>query len=101
MQDESVRCRAAPAFTGHKYEYVAQQLGYLTGTDLYDAYIEGRLTTAALRKLFLTHIEQPAVAHVAYVQLEPACAPAEKYSPFRPRASSSWVPPVDHCPLCA
>ncbi|MGD0792568.1 MAG: ChaN family lipoprotein [Terriglobales bacterium] len=59
----------APAFTGRKYEYVAEQLGYLTGTDLYDAYIEGRLTTAALRKLFLTHIEQPGVAREAYVQL--------------------------------
>ena len=59
----------APAFTGRKYEYVVEQLGYLTGTDLYDAYIEGRLTTAALRKLFLTHIEQPGVAREAYVQL--------------------------------
>ena len=59
----------APAFTGRQYEYVAQQLGYLTGNDLYDAYLEGRLTTAALRKLFLTHIEQPGVAREAYVQL--------------------------------
>jgi hypothetical protein len=59
----------APAFTGRKYEYVAEQLGYLTGNDLYDAYLEGRLTTAALRKLFLTHIEQPGVAREAYVQL--------------------------------
>ncbi len=59
----------APAFTGRKYEYVAEQLGYLTGTDLYDAYIEGRLTTAALRKLFLTHIEEPGLACEAYVQL--------------------------------
>ena len=58
-----------PAFTGRQYEYAAQQLGYLTGNDLYDAYLEGRLTTAALRKLFLTHIEQPGVAHEAYVQL--------------------------------
>jgi len=63
------RAAQAPDFTGHKYEYVAQQLGYLTGTDLYDAYIEGRLTTAALRKLFLTHIEQPGVARGAYFQL--------------------------------
>ena len=30
---------------------------YLAGNDLYDAYLEGRLTTAALRKFFLTHIE--------------------------------------------
>ncbi len=63
------RAAQAPAFTGRKYEYVAEQLGYLTGNDLYDAYLEGRLTTAALRKLFLTHIEQPGVAREAYVQL--------------------------------
>src|SRR5271167_3854520 len=60
----------APVFSGQKYEYVAEQLGYLTGNDLYDAYLEGRLTTAALRKLFLTHIEQPSVAREAYVQLK-------------------------------
>ncbi len=59
----------APAFTGRKYEYVAEQLGYLTGTDLYDAYIEGRLTTTDLRKLFLAHVEEPGVAREAYVQL--------------------------------
>jgi hypothetical protein len=59
----------APAFTGRQYEYAAQQLGYLTGNDLYDAYLEGRLTTAALRQLFLTHIEQPGVAREAYIQL--------------------------------
>ncbi len=59
----------APGFTGRKYEYTAERLGYLTGTDLYDAYIEGRLSTANLRKLFLTHIEEPGVASQAYVQL--------------------------------
>jgi hypothetical protein len=64
------RAAQAPAFTGRKYEYAAQQLGYLTGTDLYDAYIEGRLTTAALRKLFLTHIEQPGLARAACVRLQ-------------------------------
>jgi len=58
-----------PAFTGHKYEYVAEQLGYLAGNDLYHAYLEGRLTTAALRKLFLAHIEGPGVARQAYVQM--------------------------------
>jgi len=58
----------APAFAGRKYEYAAEQLGYLTGNDLYDAYLEGRLTTAALRKLFLTHIEEPGVARETYAQ---------------------------------
>jgi Haem-binding uptake, Tiki superfamily, ChaN len=59
----------SPSFTGRKYEYVAERLGHLTGTDLYDAYLEGRLTTTALRKLFLTHIEMPGVARETYVQL--------------------------------
>ena len=59
-----------PAFEGHKYDYLVQQLGYLTGTDLYDAYLDGRLATTALRKLFLTHIEQPGVARAAYIQLK-------------------------------
>jgi hypothetical protein len=63
------RMAQTPSFTGHKYEYVAEQLGYLTGNDLYDAYLEGRLTTAALRKLFLTHIERPGLAREAYLQL--------------------------------
>jgi hypothetical protein len=59
----------APAFSGHKYDHAVEQLGHLTGTDLYDAYIEGRLTTAGLRKFFLTHIEQPGIARDAYIQL--------------------------------
>ena len=67
---QDFRGAPAPPFTGRKYEYVAEQLGHLTGTDLYDAYIEGRLTTAALRKLFLCHIEEPGVACKAYVQLK-------------------------------
>ncbi len=68
-RERNFRRAQAPAFTHRKYEYVAEQLGYLTGTDLYDAYLEGRLTTAALRKLFLTHIEEPGVACAAYRQL--------------------------------
>jgi Haem-binding uptake, Tiki superfamily, ChaN len=67
---QDFRGASAPPFSGRKYEYVAEQLGHLTGTDLYDAYIEGRLTTAALRKLFLTHIEEPGVACKAYIQLK-------------------------------
>ena len=59
----------APSFSGRKYEYVAGPLGYLTRHDLYDAYLEGRLNCAALRKLFLTHIEEPGVARQAYLQL--------------------------------
>src|SRR6202041_4134381 len=56
----------APSFSGRKYDYVAEQLGYLTGNDLYDAYLQGRVTPAALRKLFLAHIERPGMAREAY-----------------------------------
>ncbi len=66
---QDLRLAPAPNISGRKYEYVLEQLGYLTGTDLYDAYLEGRLTTAALRKLFLIHIEQPGVAREAYAQI--------------------------------
>ena len=61
--------KPAPAFRGRQYDYVTEQLGYLAGTDLYDAYLEGRLTPAALRKLFLAHIEEPGVAREVYHQL--------------------------------
>jgi hypothetical protein len=56
-------------FAGRKREYVVERLGYLLGTDLYDAYIEGCVNTGGLRKLFLTHIERPGVARDTYLQL--------------------------------
>lgn len=61
----------APAltFAGRKYEYLTEQLGYLAGNDLYNAYVEGRFTPIALRKLFLLHIDEPGVARDAYFQL--------------------------------
>jgi hypothetical protein len=60
---------AAPDFSGRKYEYAAERMGYLLGTDLYDAYIDGRMNTTGLRKLFLTHIERAGVARTTYAQL--------------------------------
>jgi hypothetical protein len=71
-------CAQAPACNGRKHEYIAEQLGYLTGNDLYDAYLEGRLNTAALRKLFLAHIEQPGVACETYVQLRTRLRPSRR-----------------------
>jgi hypothetical protein len=57
------------AFTGRKWEHVTQQLGYLMGNDLYDAYLEGRVGPAVLRRLFLTHLEEPGAASEAYANL--------------------------------
>jgi hypothetical protein len=50
-------------------EYVTLQLGYLLGNDLYDAYLEGRVGPAVLRRLFLTHLEEPGAAREAYANL--------------------------------
>jgi hypothetical protein len=57
------------AFTGRKWDYVTQQLGYLLGNDLYDAYLEGGVGPAVLRRLFLTHLEEPGAAREAYASL--------------------------------
>jgi hypothetical protein len=57
------------AFTGRKWEYVTEQLGCLVGNDLYDAYLEGRVGAAALRRLFLAHLEEPGAAREAYANL--------------------------------
>ena len=56
-------------FTGGKYEFIQEQLGRLAGNALYDAYLDGRVRPAALRKLFLAHIEEPGLAREAYFQL--------------------------------
>ena len=79
-----------PDFVDRKYEYVVAQLGSLTGTDLYDAYIEGRLTTAALRKIFLTHIEKPGAACESYFQIKTRLRDARcsTFSPIKRSPSS-------------
>jgi len=45
-----------------KSESTAREFGYRLGEMLYDAYLAGRVTPAALRRLFLAHLDQPGVA---------------------------------------
>jgi heme-binding uptake protein ChaN (Tiki superfamily) len=61
--DEGVRS------SGSKFEYITQQLGYLLGCDLYDGYLEGRVTPGFVRGLFLTHVDEPGTAREAYFTL--------------------------------
>jgi hypothetical protein len=51
---------------GEKLQFCTRQLGYMLGTDLYDAYMEGKVTTRYLKRLFLVHLEQPGIAGAAY-----------------------------------
>src|SRR4029077_16390446 len=61
--DEGIRS------SGAKFEYITQQLGYLLGCDLYEGYLEGRVTPGFVRTLFLTHVEEPGTAREAYFTL--------------------------------
>ncbi len=61
--DEGIRS------SGPKFEYITQQLGYLLGCDIYDAYLEGRVTPGFVRGLFLTHVDEPGTARDAYFTL--------------------------------
>lgn len=61
--DEGIRS------SGAKFEYITRQLGYLLGCDLYDGYLEGRVTPGFVRGLFLTHVDEPGNARDAYFTL--------------------------------
>jgi hypothetical protein len=55
--------------TGDKLEYVTQQLGYMLGSEIYDAYVHGDLSRRYLKSLFLVHIDQPGVAPQTYFNI--------------------------------
>jgi hypothetical protein len=54
---------------GIKSEAMAQQVGYGLGDHLYDAYLEGRFTRCALRRLFLAQLEKPGEAREICLEL--------------------------------
>src|SRR6202167_4226273 len=49
-----------------KSESSAREFGYRLGETLYDAYLAGRVTPAALRRLFLAHLDKPGIARKIY-----------------------------------
>jgi len=56
-------------YTAEKLDYVTRQLGYMLGSDLYDAYLEGRVTRRLLKDFFLQHMEEPGRARLIYFNL--------------------------------
>ena len=46
----------------HKFDSIAQKLGYTLGSQLYDAYLRGCVSRSVLRHLFLACIEEPGKA---------------------------------------
>jgi uncharacterized iron-regulated protein len=55
--------------TGDRLEYVTQQLGYMLGSEIYDAYLHGELTRRYLKSLFLIHIDEPGAAAETYFNI--------------------------------
>ncbi len=45
-----------------KIESSAKEWGYRIGTAMYEAYLAGRVAPAGLRRLFLTHLDEPGLA---------------------------------------
>jgi hypothetical protein len=64
--DAPAPIQAGVQSSGKQWDYLTSKLGALLGTDIYDAYLEGRLTRAVLRHLFLMHLEEPGSARQAY-----------------------------------
>ena len=51
---------------GDKFDFVTRRLGYMLGSDLYDAYLAGRVSKRFLRALFFSKLDQPGSARQAY-----------------------------------
>ena len=63
---------------GIKSEAMAQQVGYGLGNSLYGAYLEGRVTRCALRRLFLAELEEPGKAREICLELLNGVRPEKK-----------------------
>ena len=65
------RCPAPPAKKQPKRPFApiraslnpsAQDLGYRIGSQIYDAYLAGKVAPSGLRRLFLAHLDEPGLA---------------------------------------
>jgi hypothetical protein len=61
--------RETPESQRKKIECSAQLLGYMMGNALYEAYLKGRVPRSMLRRLFLTHLEEPGKAKEAFKEI--------------------------------
>jgi hypothetical protein len=54
--------QAAARGDAGKFESSAQEWGYRIGSQIYDAYLAGRITPGGVRRLFLAHLNEPGLA---------------------------------------
>src|SRR5579863_3706327 len=53
---------AAVRGDANKFETSAQEWGYRIGSQIYDAYLAGKVAPGGLRRLFLAHLDEPGLA---------------------------------------
>jgi hypothetical protein len=56
-------------YTGERFDYLTVQLGNMLGSDLYDAYLAGRVSRGFLKRIFLAHLDDPGTPAQAYFDL--------------------------------
>lgn len=56
-------------YTGEKFEFVTRQLGYMLGSELYDAYLQGKVAKRYLRALYFRSLEEPGSARGMYLAI--------------------------------
>jgi len=61
-----------------EFDATAQKLGYMLGSELYDAYLRGAVSRTALRHLFLAHIEEPGKAWQTVQEITRNCRASRK-----------------------
>ena len=54
--------QAAVQSDSSKFAFSAQEWGYRIGSQIYDAYLAGKVATSGLRRLFLLHLNEPGMA---------------------------------------
>ncbi len=54
--------QAAVRAEASKHESAAKELGYRIGSQIYDAYLAGKIAPAGVRRLFLAHLDEPGLA---------------------------------------
>jgi heme-binding uptake protein ChaN (Tiki superfamily) len=70
--DDSEGCdweRACPSNDWENFQASTELLGYMMGRALYDTYVKATVGRATIRRLFLTHLEEPGIAKATYLQV--------------------------------
>jgi len=54
--------QAAIEADAEKFNAMAEEWGYRIGSQIYDAYVAGKVAPSGVRRLFLTHLDEPGIA---------------------------------------